>query len=79
MNKQYARMHACEIGDMIQIKDKRLKVIGLIDNSVYSGMIIPYQTMLNVYKEEKDIQFSGTFFWKMNCKNKKELTRLLNK
>lgn len=44
MNKQYARMHACEIGDMIQIRDKRLKVIGLIDNSVYSGMIIPYQT-----------------------------------
>lgn len=46
MNKQYARMHACEIGDMIQIRDKRLKVIGLIDNSVYSGMIIPYQTNL---------------------------------
>lgn len=71
MNKQYARMHACEIGDMIQIRDKRLKVIGLIDNSVYSGMIIPYQTMLNVYKEEKDIQFSGTFLRKWIAKTKR--------
>lgn len=79
MNKQYARMHACEIGDMIQIRDKRLKVIGLIDNSVYSGMIIPYQTMLNVYKEEKDIQFSGTFFCENELqKQKRILTQTIN-
>ena len=77
MNKQYARMHACEIGDMIQIRDKRLKVIGLIDNSVYSGMIIPYQTMLNVYKEEKDIQFSGTFFCENELQKQKRIDEVI--
>ena len=77
MNKQYARMQACEIGDMIQIRDKRLKVIGLIDNSVYSGMIIPYQTMLNVYKEEKDIQFSGTFFCENELQKQKRIDEVI--
>lgn len=64
-------------GSMIQIRDKRLKVIGLIDNSVYSGMIIPYQTMLNVYKEEKDIQFSGTFFCENELQKQKRIDEVI--
>ena len=65
------------INNMIQIRDKRLKVIGLIDNSVYSGMIIPYQTMLNVYKEEKDIQFSGTFFCENELQKQKRIDEVI--
>lgn len=68
MNKQYARMHACEIGDMIQIRDKRLKVIGLIDMEQYkeeiSSAAIHVEWKKKYLKnEEKTIQKIETYLY----------------
>lgn len=61
LNQQCAEEQLCEIGDIIRIRGNKFQIIGIVENSVYPGILIPYQAMEKVYQQEENIQFTGTF------------------
>lgn len=61
LNQRCAEEHSCKIGDKIQIRGTQFEMIGIIENTIYPGMIIPYQAMKEVYQQEENIQFKGIF------------------
>ena len=66
MDMQCAREYKYKPGDFITIHGKRCDIIGVMNSSIYSGIVIPYRTMKKLYQNDEKLQFTGTFFIKNN-------------
>lgn len=62
LDMQCAKEHGYQPGDSLMIHGKQYKIIGIMDSSIYSGIVIPYRTMKKLYQNDGKIQFTGTFF-----------------
>lgn len=58
-----SKKYNCDVGDMVQINDHNLKVVGVITNSIIRNhIIIPLGMVDKIYREKGEtIQYSGTF------------------
>lgn len=63
---QCAKTYSYKVGDGILIRDKKCKIVGILNSSIYSGIVIPYQTMKDIYQNKEKIQFTGTFWGESN-------------
>ena len=60
------KTYSCKVGDGILIRDKKCRIVGILNSSIYSGIAIPYQTMKDIYQNKEKIQFTGTFWGESN-------------
>ena len=66
VDSQCAKTYSCKVGDGILIRDKKCRIVGILNSSIYSGIAIPYQTMKDIYQNKEKIQFTGTFWGESN-------------
>lgn len=50
LDMQCAKEYGYQPGDSLIIHEKQCKIIGIMDSSIYSGIVIPYRTMKKLYQ-----------------------------
>lgn len=61
IDKNNADKYFLQTGDQISVHGESLNIIGIIMDTKYEGIIMPYQTMKKIYQYKENIQFTGTF------------------
>lgn len=60
ISKKDAEALSLGINDTVMIKDVPITIIGLIDNTRYDGLMLPYSTMKKLYSGIERVQLSAT-------------------
>lgn len=81
VDSQCAKTYSYKVGDNILIRDKKCRIVGILNSSIYSGIVIPYQTMKEIYQNKENIQFTGTFWGENNNLEKitDKVTKIIEK
>lgn len=61
IDENNADKYSLQTGDQISVHGESLNVIGIVMDTKYEGIIMPYQTMKKIYQYKKNIQFTGIF------------------
>ncbi len=59
LSQKYAEKHSYKEGDLISIHNVDFEIIGFIKDNIYTGILIPYAAMKEVYRSGNGIQFTA--------------------
>lgn len=59
LSSQYAKKHSYKEGDLLSIRNVDFKIIGLMEDKIYPGILIPYAAMKEVYRSGNRIQLTA--------------------
>lgn len=63
LSKDIADEYGYKLKNKITIQGTEFRIVGLIDDDIYtSAIMIPYQSLRQLYEEREILQFEGTFF-----------------
>lgn len=61
LDKKNAKRYDCRVGDRITVCGEKLRIIGIITDVKFEGMLLPFKTMKEVCRNKQNVQFTGIF------------------
>ncbi|MCI8667478.1 MAG: ABC transporter permease [Dorea sp.] len=71
LDKKNAEKYNCRVGDRISVCGEKLRIIGIMTNTKFEGIILPFGTMKEICRNKQNVQFTGIF--KADTKEEKEM------
>ena len=61
LDQKNAERYDCQVGDRITVCGEKLRIIGIIMDAKFEGVILPFKTMKKICRNKQNVQFTGIF------------------